>query len=93
MEDLLLRREEIEQELNDEPDRHERKSRSELLLEHLNAINKALGLDFVVQDPLWDYWEAELAAGRMPDLDMTVEDLEELKRQEKIERMVAQQSL
>jgi len=35
----------------------------------LNAINAALGEQVYVADPLADRWDADLAAGRVPDLD------------------------
>lgn len=51
------------------------------LQRRLETLQKALGMDvrIVTGDPLVDYWEAEIAAGRVPDLDMTLEDLEKLK--------------
>lgn len=38
------------------------------LLEQLTSLNKALKVE-EVQDELWDEWEADIAAGRVPDLD------------------------
>jgi len=50
----------------------------------LAATQEALGIPdderIVTGDPLIDYWEAEMRAGREPDLDMTVEDLRERKK-------------
>lgn len=46
----------------------------------LQEINEALeGQSAISEDELADYWEAEAAAGREPDLTMTVEDLRRLK--------------
>jgi len=42
------------------------------LMEQLNSINKALLIE-APQDALWDKWEAELAAGRIPDLEEGLE--------------------
>ena len=46
-------------------------------MRRLAEIQKTLGDDNIVTtgDPLVDHWEAELRAGRTPDLDMTLEDL------------------
>lgn len=44
----------------------------------LAEIDKILEGDDAVSttgDPLIDYWEAQIARGEVPDLDMTVEDL------------------
>jgi len=45
----------------------------------LNKLNSALGESS--GDDLLDFWDAELKAGRVPDLDMTMEDLAEVRRQ------------
>lgn len=46
------------------------------LRERARAIRRALGAEAApAEDPLTAYWEAELAAGRTPDLNMTPEDL------------------
>ena len=39
------------------------------LLRELNNIQKMLGEDEGTEDMLWDKWEAQLAAGEIPDLD------------------------
>jgi len=40
------------------------------LSDHLSALNKVLGeTEDDVSDPLIDQWEADIAAGRIPDLD------------------------
>jgi len=39
-----------------------------MVVKALNSINKALGLEEVVQDDLIAEWERELDAGRSPDL-------------------------
>jgi len=39
-----------------------------LLLEKLMSLNEVLQTE-EAQDPLWDEWEADLEAGRVPDLD------------------------
>ncbi len=41
-------------------------------LEALNAVKRALGEDEQAEDALWDQWEADLEAGRTPDLDAEV---------------------
>jgi len=45
--------------------------------QRLESLQKALDMPvrIVTGDPLVDYWEAEIAAGREPDLDMTLEDI------------------
>ena len=82
MEDLYLQKEDIEQQLEDGEDNRTR-SRNEILLEQLNNINQALGEATMVQDDLVAYWDEVLERGEMPDLDMSVEDLREVRRQEK----------
>lgn len=42
------------------------------LMEQLNIINKSLCIE-APQDDLWDEWESELAAGRVPDLEKGLE--------------------
>jgi len=64
-EELMTRRQEILDELDDEDTRSDEAGR---LLKALNSINKALGLEEVVQDDLIAEWERELDAGRIPDL-------------------------
>jgi len=64
-EELMTRRQEILDELDDEDTRSDEAGR---LLKALNSINKALGLEEVVQDDLIAEWERELDAGRSPDL-------------------------
>lgn len=68
-EDLMYRRNELREEIEEQGDKDGRR------LKQLNEINRALGDDHEVQDDLFDYWDRELAAGRVPDLNMTVEDL------------------
>ena len=79
IEDLLLQRQDIKEELEDRDDGKKRKSRRDLLWDQLNRINKALGLEVIPQDRLWDFWEGQLARGETPDLDMTMADLEALR--------------
>ncbi len=67
-EDLVFRRQEIQERLDDEDEDIETEEQ-EALFKQLNKINKALGHDEAVQDELIDKWERELAEGRMPDLD------------------------
>jgi hypothetical protein len=43
----------------------------------LTALSRALGLQ--TGDDLVEFWDAEARAGRVPDLDMTVEDLARLR--------------
>ena len=69
-EDLLWRQRQLLRRLEDEPDK------DGALLEELNSINKALGEEETVIDPLFDKWERELAEGKIPDLDELPEDLE-----------------
>jgi len=64
-EELMTRRQEILDELDDEDTRSDEAGR---LLKALNSINKALGLEETVQDDLIAEWERELDAGRIPDL-------------------------
>lgn len=46
------------------------------LRERARAIRRALGTEAAAaEDPLTAYWEAEVAAGRVPDMDMTLADL------------------
>lgn len=63
MEDLLIRKGEIEDQLTEEVDEQG------ALFSELNGINDALGEAKHVIDPLWDRWEAQLAQGIIPDLD------------------------
>jgi len=65
-EDLFSRKDEIEQAIENN------EGTAESNLGMLNAIRKALGEDEVSNDPLWDQWEADLEAGREPDLDAKV---------------------
>lgn len=86
MEDLMIQKKDIERELQDgDPDEHRPKSRSEILLEQLADINRALDEadDTITQDDLTAYWDEQLDRGEEPDLDMTVEDLKRLRREEK----------
>ena len=50
-----------------------------VISQRLNAIQDALGVTdskrVITGDPLIDYWEAEIRAGRTPDLDMQLEDI------------------
>ena len=64
-EELMTRRQEILDELDDEDTRSDEAGQ---LLKALNSINKALGLEEAVQDDLIAEWERELNAGRIPDL-------------------------
>lgn len=73
-EDLYQRREEILKNLE-----NAKGGESETLLKQLNAINQALDIEVEVQDDLVEYWEAEVLAGRVPDLDMMPEDLEHMR--------------
>jgi hypothetical protein len=41
----------------------------------LGQLRRMLGEQAHEQDELLDYWDAELAAGRVPDLEMTAADL------------------
>jgi hypothetical protein len=63
-EDLLFKREEIQQDLENASG-----GAADELLHRLNAINKVLGYDAQVQDDLFDEWEKALEEGRIPDLD------------------------
>lgn len=62
-EDMLLRREEIMEQLETANSKV-----SSGLYEQLNSINVALGEAPVVQDELVERWERELEQGIMPDL-------------------------
>lgn len=62
-EDMLLRREEIMEQLETANSKV-----SSGLYEQLNSINVALGESPVVQDELVERWERELEQGIMPDL-------------------------
>jgi len=62
-EDMLLRREEIMEQLETANSKV-----SSGLYEQLNSINVALGEPPVVQDELVERWERELEQGIMPDL-------------------------
>lgn len=62
-EDLLIRRDELEKEIYEDGDKGGH------LMAELTKIISALGDAPFVYDPLWDKWEAELAEGKMPDLD------------------------
>ena len=86
-EDLLLRKKEIEDELDKGEDPSKQKSRNEILLEQLNDIKKVLGEDQQVVDELVAYWDEQLERGEIPDLDMTLEDLAEARRLEKMHGM------
>jgi hypothetical protein len=62
-EDLFAQRSEVESELE------EGDGETEELLQRLNAINRALGDEELPQDDLFDQWERDVEAGRIPDLD------------------------
>ena len=62
-EDLLWRRKEIMREIEEEGDK------GDVLKQELDRVNEALGGEAVVVDDLWDQWEADLEAGREPDLE------------------------
>lgn len=72
-EDLYQQREEILANLENKV------GDQDTLLRHLNAINSALDIEPEVQDDLVEYWENEVLAGRIPDLDMMPEDLEAMR--------------
>jgi len=61
-EDLYGKRLEIEMKLTDGDIEHQE------ALKRINAINKVLGEHQQNDDPLVDEWEAEIEAGRIPDL-------------------------
>ena len=48
--------------------------------QRLETLAEVLGASAAGGDDLSDFWDAEIAAGRTPDLDMTLDDLRELKR-------------
>jgi len=62
-EDMLLRKQEILDQLKDLDTKQ-----SNELYEQLNAINAVLGEEVLVQDDLVDRWERELEQGIIPDL-------------------------
>jgi uncharacterized coiled-coil DUF342 family protein len=68
-EDLFQRRDEIRDEIDESGDKDGR------LLAQLNEINEALDEKAEVQDDLFDFWDSELEAGRIPNLDMMPGDL------------------
>ena len=67
-EDLVVRRREILDQLDDEDEQIETKER-DAMYEVLNRINRALGYEEESQDDLINQWERDLAEGRIPDLD------------------------
>ena len=62
-EDLMFRREEIRRSL-DEHDGDQK-----ILMEQLVLINRALGEAVEHEDDLFEQWERDLEAGRVPDLE------------------------
>ena len=44
-------------------------------LENIHRVLELADEHVKTGDPLVDYWESEIAAGRTPDLDMKVEDI------------------
>lgn len=64
-EELMVRRKEILDDLDDEDTKS---SDTGYLFKTLNIINKALGLEEESQDALADEWERDLELGRIPDL-------------------------
>lgn len=62
-EDLFAQKQEIEKELESDL------GNSEELLRRYNTVTKALGEEEVVQDELFEQWERDWEAGRVPDLD------------------------
>jgi len=84
LEDLMLQKLDIEKELEDgEPS--ERRTRNDILMEQLSNLNRALGESdsTLVDDDLATYWDEQLEQGEDPDLDMTVEDLRRIRREQK----------
>ncbi len=67
-EDMYLRQEE----LRDALESSGRGDGGSAILEQLNALNAVLGDPPEGADPLVDQWEADLAAGRTPDLNAKV---------------------
>ena len=63
-EDLESQKQEIERELETDVGGDTRRK----LMDQLASLNKALCVE-EPQDDLWDEWEADLAAGRIPDLE------------------------
>ena len=79
MEDLMIRRREITEEL-EEDDRPQ--SRQEILMTQLRSINRAIGEETVLTaDDLAEYWDAQLARGETTDLDMMPDDLRRLREE------------
>lgn len=66
-EDLFFKKAELEDILEND-DRENREN----ILEQLNVLNKALGEEYIVSDPLVAQWEKDLEEGRIPDLDAKV---------------------
>lgn len=66
-EDLVVRRREILNRLDDEDEEIETKEREDLY-DQLNILNKAMGYPEQAQDELVDQWERELAEGKIPDV-------------------------
>lgn len=67
-EDLVVRRREILDRLDDEDEQIETKER-DAMYDTVNRINRVLGYEEESQDELIDKWERDLAEGRMPDMD------------------------
>lgn len=65
-EDLLVRRKEIMEDLDDPEIKSEAK---DIMFKQLNSINNALGFEAMSSDPLIDEWERDLEMGRIPDLE------------------------
>lgn len=65
-EDIMVRRKEILEDLENEDIKQEEAGS---LYKQLNAVNKILGLEEVSSDPVVDEWERELLDGRVPDLE------------------------
>lgn len=70
-EDLLLERKGIQERLESGGVGEEHTA----LMGRLRELDKAIGDAVVPQDSLIDRWEADIAAGRIPDLEMDLEDL------------------
>jgi hypothetical protein len=66
VEDLLIRKREVEAELENEDTRM---SERQELSRQLRALNEALGEPLETGDELIDQWEQDLEEGRVPNLE------------------------
>lgn len=64
-EDLAVRRREYQEQLDAGTDESSFEAR---IMKSIREIDKVLGDSDEIDDPMWDLWESQLAAGETPDL-------------------------